>query len=193
MIFFKRKQIIQEQEKQIRSLSKQLSEAVENQKSLKSILFDGIDRFINQVYEAPPPVDVCILFQTAFIDDLVPESIEKLLKEVEPSFSNRLFEIIREKNLDEVAVYKKADIDRRHFSKIRSTDCYRPKKDTIILLCLSMKLSLEESQDLLSHAGYVLSRSLKTDIIAEYFLSRKIYDVMLYKETLFKYQLINEN
>lgn len=193
MGFFKNKKIITAQNIEIGTLRRKLAEAIEYQQSLKSILFDGIDGFINQVYEKPEPFDGCILFQTARIEDLVPEKIEQVLKEIAAPFSTRLFEIIREKNLDEVAVYKKADIDRRHFSKIRSSDSYRPTKDTVILLCLSMKLSVEETQDLLSRAGFTLSRSFKQDIIAEYFLTKKIYDILLYKEVLSRHNLIDEN
>ena len=113
--------------------------------------------------------------------------LSEILQKVDSSFSDKLLEIIRTKKLNEVEVYKKADIDRRHFSKIRSNKDYRPTKDTVILLCLSMNLSYEEVNDLLKRAGFALSKSSKQDLIAEYFFIRKIYNVQLYKETLFKF------
>ena len=121
------------------------------------------------------------------------QEIEKVLKNVEVSFSNKLMEIIRLKNLNEVEVYKKADIDRRHFSKIRSNSDYRPTKDTIILLCLSMRLNYEEVEDLLNRAGFSFSKSDKRDLIAEYFFKKHNYDVLLYKETLYKYGFLKES
>ena len=99
-------------------------------------------------------------------------------------------QIIREKKLNEVEVYKKADLDRRHFSKIRSNPDYRTTKETVILLCLSMELNYEETTDLLNRAGYSLSKSSKQDLIAQYFIQRNIYDILLYKEILFEYGLL---
>ena len=149
---------------------------------------NSINEFISKVYE--PPAGPTLLFQKTYIPDLVPAKIEPLIKELEPTFSERLMELIRERKLDEVEVYKKADIDRRVFSKIRSFSDYRPTKDTAILLCMSMKLSLEETQDLLGRASLALSRCNKQDIIAEYFFKNEIYDVRLYKEVLYKFGLI---
>lgn len=179
-------------------LEKQLLECQKRQDYYKNILFNGIDGFINTFYKEPVIKNedgevIKPLFQTLHIEKLVPEEIEEMLKNVQDSFSDRLLQIIREKNLNEVDVYKKADLDRRHFSKIRSNSSYRPTKDTVILLCLSMNLSFEEAQDLLQRAGLTLSRSSKQDIIAEYFLRRKIYDVLLYKEVLSNYGFIKED
>lgn len=190
---------IKEKDSEINRLKTELSESIKRQDYLKSILFNGINGFINSVYVEPKPIlikdDVTskILFQKTYIEKLVPEEIEEVLKTVEPSFSDKLLELIRVKKLNEVEVYKKADIDRRHFSKIRSCSSYRPTKDTVILLCLSMELSYEETQDLLTRAGLALSRSSKQDIIAEYFLRRGIYDVLLYKEVLYKHGFISED
>lgn len=185
---FKRRLL--EKENEISRLQAELSESIKQQEYLKSILFNGINGYIDAVYVKPEPST--LLFQTSFEEIYVPEEIEKVLQKIEASFSDKLMELIREKKLDEVEVYKKADIDRRHFSKIRSSSSYRPTKDTVILLCLSMELTYEESQDLLIRAGLALSRSNKQDIIAEYFLRRGIYDILLYKEVLYKHGFISE-
>lgn len=149
---------------------------------------NSINKFISKVYEAPE--GPFLLFQRTDTYELVPAKIEPLIKSLEPTFSEKLMEIIRERKLDEVEVYKKADIDRRVFSKIRSFSDYRPTKDTAILLCMSMKLTLEETQDLLGRASLALSHCNKQDIIAEYFFVNEIYDVMLYKEVLYKFGII---
>lgn len=184
---------IKEKDNEIIRLQKELSESIKRQNYLKSILFNGIDSYINAVYVEPNPESTTILFQLTFDEINVSTEIEDVLKTIEPSFSDKLLELIREKGLNEVDVYKKADIDRRHFSKIRSSSSYRPKKDTVILLCLSMELTYEESQDLLTRAGLALSHSSKQDIIAEYFLRHGIYDVLFYKEVLYKYGFISED
>ena len=192
---FRRKLL--EKENEISRLQTELSESIKRQEYLKNILFNGINGYINAVYVEPEiyvaPDAPKILFQRTYEDIYVPEEIEAELKNLDSSFSDKLMELIREKKLNEVEVYKKADIDRRHFSKIRSTSSYRPKKDTVILLCLSMELTYEESQDLLTRAGLALSRSCKQDIIAEYFLRRGIYDVLLYKEVLYNHGFISED
>ena len=187
---FRRK--LKEKDNEIIRLQAELSESVKRQDYLKSILFNGINGYIKAVYVEPKPEPTTILFQRTFDEINVPTEIEEVLKTIEPSFSDKLLELIREKGLKEVEVYKKADIDRRHFSKIRSSASYRPKKDTVILLCLSMELTYEESQDLLTRAGLALSRSSERDIIAEYFLRRGIYDILLYKEVLYKHGFISE-
>ena len=119
--------------------------------SLKEIFFLDLNNYVNNNFEEVPKVnnkittlenlvgDSNILFQIDSSEsqkNQVPAEIEVVLKNMELSFSDKLMEIIRTKNLNEVEVYKKADIDRRLFSKIRSNSNYRPTKDTIILLAI---------------------------------------------------------
>jgi hypothetical protein len=175
--------------------------------SLKEIFFLDLNNYVNNNFEEVPKVnnkittlenlvgDSNILFQIDSSEsqkNQVPAEIEVVLKNMELSFSDKLMEIIRTKNLNEVEVYKKADIDRRLFSKIRSNSNYRPTKDTIILLCLSMKLNFEEVSDLFLRAGFSFSKSDKRDLIAEYFFKKELYDIFLYKDILFKYGFIKE-
>ena len=188
---------------QINSLTQELDSINKRMNKLKKIIFENVDRFINYYYVEPKPEpkeENVILFQTAYVPEPeikkypnnIPMEISEVIKNVEDSFSDKLMQLIRDKNLNEVEVYKKADIDRRHFSKIRSNSDYRPTKDTIILLCLSMGLNYEETQDLLNRAGFSFSRSCKQDLIAQYFFQRNIYDILLYKETLFNYGFLKE-
>jgi len=174
-------------------LKEELERIDERRNTFETIFYNTIDRMLDCTYQ-PKPVDPDaphILFQTR-ITDIVPEEIEKVLAEMDSSFSDRVLELIREKGLNEVDVYKKADLDRRLFSKLRSFSEYRPTKDTALLLCLSMELSLTEAADLLSRAGLAFSKHSKTDLIANFFLNRKIYDVQLYKEVLYKYGCLHE-
>ena len=104
--------------------------------------------------------------------------------ELEPSFSEILFQLIKEKGISETECYKNACIDRRLFSKIRSQKNYHPKKKTVLALALSLKLTLAETKDFLETAGYSLSHSIKEDVLVVFCISRKIYDLSLVDEIL---------
>lgn len=105
------------------------------------------------------------------------------------TFVEKLIQYMDEKKLDNPEVYKKANVDRRLFSKMLSNPKYNPSKDTAIALVLALKLNLENATDMLERAGYALSHSDKRDIIIEYFISEGIYD--LYNINVFLY-LMNE-
>ena len=113
--------------------------------------------------------------------------ITDVLEQREDTFSKTLFKIIDEKEMEDSYVYKKANMDRRLFSKIRSNMEYRPSKDTVIALSMALELSLDEAKELLRKAGFALSRSNKFDIIVEYFFSEKIYDLFELDEALFSF------
>ena len=93
------------------------------------------------------------------------------------SFVQKLQYHIREKGLVETQVYKAALMDRRLFSKIISNKDYKPSKDTVLALIFALKLSMEEATDLLERAGYTLSHSIQRDIIIEYFISERVYNL----------------
>ncbi len=94
-----------------------------------------------------------------------------------PSFSQKLLYILSEKDLDDPEVYKGAGIDRKHFSKIRSNPSYQPKKKTAFALCLSLRLDLSEAETLLRSAGYSFSSSQTLDLVVQYCIEHKIYDL----------------
>ena len=114
-------------------------------------------------------------------------SLQDALGQIDESFSEMLLRKIDEKHLTDAQCYKKAQIDRKLFSKIRSQRDYRPCKPTAISFALALELSLTETHDLLLKAGYALSHSNKADIIVEYFIIHGIYDKFLVNEALYEF------
>lgn len=114
-------------------------------------------------------------------------SLEELLELEEMTFSEALLDWLIRKDLNDPDVYKKANIDRKLFSKIRNNPDYKPKKNTAIALALAMELDLEETKGFIGRAGYALTHSSKYDIIIEYFIRQKNYNVFEINEVLFAY------
>jgi hypothetical protein len=102
------------------------------------------------------------------------EFIEKNKK---PSFNKVLFELIDQKKVTDAEIYKKACIDRRLFSKIRSSENYRPGKNTIIALALALELDKTNAEKLLSSTGYTLSESETFDLVIQFCLEKKVYNI----------------
>ncbi len=115
------------------------------------------------------------------------KSLEEFLTASAETFQQKLFQLIQKKNLDDTSIYKKANLSRQHFSKIRSDIRYNPKKKTVLALAVAMQLSLAETEDLLAHAGFALSPSEKSDQIITYFILHKKYDIWEINNVLFKY------
>lgn len=144
--------------------------------------------------QAPDDVDVdAALSATAMpapptsIPDFSDQSLEEILGSAEDTFQQRLLHLIDESGMDDVTVYKKANIDRKVFSCIRCKADYKPKKRTALAFAIALELDMPTTLDLLARAEIAFSPSSKFDLIITYFITHKIYDIYEINAALFKY------
>jgi len=114
-------------------------------------------------------------------------TLEDLVAQTTETFQQALFRMIDERGLKDSEVYKRANMDKKLFSKIRSNADYQPKKITAISLALALRLNLDETRDFIGRAGFALTHTSKFDIIIEYFIENKNYDLFEINQVLFAF------
>ena len=114
-------------------------------------------------------------------------SLDDWLEMMDDTFSESLLRLIDRKGKKDPEVYKKANVDRKLFSKIRNNPDYQPSKRTALAFAVALELNLDETRDFIGRAGYALSHSSKLDLVVEYFIVHQEYDIFTINETLFAF------
>lgn len=120
---------------------------------------------------------------------LIDEEIDPLLSQIDDSFAKCLWKHVQNKGLSDVEVYKRANLDRRLFSKIRNDKTYKPSKNTAMALVIGLELNMDEADDFLKQAGFALANCNKEDVVIKYFIEHQKYDIFLINEVLEHYYL----
>ena len=115
------------------------------------------------------------------------DGLDRLLAHLDAGFSETLLKLIDRSGKKDSEIYKKANVDRKLFSKIRNNPDYKPSTPTAVAFAIALELSLPETRDLIARAGYALSASSKFDVIIEYFIMQRDYDIFKINEALFAF------
>jgi O-acetyl-ADP-ribose deacetylase (regulator of RNase III) len=121
------------------------------------------------------------------MESMTEASLDDIVGNLDEPFSATLLRLIDTTGRKDAEVYRRANIDRRLFSKIRNNEHYAPSKPTVLAFAVALELEIDQTEDLLERAGFALSHSRKFDVIVEYFITSGIYDVFKINEVLFSY------
>ncbi len=114
-------------------------------------------------------------------------SLDDVVDQLGETFQECLLREIDEREMTDVEVYKRANLSRQLFSKIRGHADYKPSKKTAAALAVALGLSLDETKDLLGRAGLAFSPSSRSDLIIEYFINNEVYDIYTINLALFEH------
>ena len=114
-------------------------------------------------------------------------TLEDALKAADIGFSEALLQLIDKTGKKDSEIYKKANISKQHFSKIRNNPDYKPTKPTAIALALALELDLEQTKELIGRAGYALTNSSKFDLIVQFFIQQKNYNIVEINIALYEF------
>lgn len=135
---------------------------------------------------APVSADSCCGADEA-VGSFFAEDLDDMLNNMDAGFTETLLSLIDRSGKKDSEIYRKANISRQHFSKIRSNPLYRPTKPTAIAFAVALELDLEQTKDLIGRAGYALTASSRFDVIVSYFINRKNYNLFDINNVLFSY------
>jgi len=159
--------------------------------NLKSELHRYIDEnFVDESFVEYDAVSEKIFYnKPGLCYAMPPIDFRKMYDEVKSeTFSEMLMRLIRESGEKNSAVYTRANIDRRHFSKIVNNINYRPSKETALAFAIALKLNFEKTQKFLSSAGYTLTKNSLADVIVNFFIDKKIFDINAVNSALYDYE-----
>ena len=173
-------------EKQSFELSEKLFKSVssyidENYVSDKMNLEYGTSKVRHRDYEE------MLLHESSYEITSKMPNLDGMLNNLDKGFSETLLDLIDRTGKKDSEIYKKANVDRKLFSKIRNNADYRPSKTTAIAFAIALELNMDETNDLLSKAGFALSQSSKFDVIVRYFIENKKYDIFELNSVLFEF------
>jgi hypothetical protein len=116
------------------------------------------------------------------------KTLDEYMRNMDKPFAYKLFDLIDASGMTDVECYKKANIDKKTFSKIKcNPKTYKPSKQTAVAFAIALRLDLDQTQDLLASAGLTLSRSFTFDKIIRYFIQNGVYDIFEINEALFEF------
>jgi len=153
----------------------------------RQLTASGLDTFSGAGADTLSMPTVAMEASRGFVMERLGASLDSLVGNLDEPFSATLLRLIDRTGRKDAEVYRRANIDRRLFSKIRSNEHYAPSKATVLAFAVALELSLEQTEDLLERAGFALSHSRKFDVIVEYFIQSRKYDIFEINEVLFSY------